>query len=106
MIPHISPGKTWQGFFGGILIALGSAYGLYAMMPEQLSMLQGPMHVIILGIILPLFAGVGDLAESVIKRSLDIKDSGTFLPGIGGALDLIDSLCFTAPVLFFYLMWI
>lgn len=106
MIPHISPGKTWEGFFGAIIIALASACGLFVLLPEQLSILGGWIHVIILGILLPLLAVVGDLAESVIKRSLSIKDSGTFLPGIGGSLDLIDSLCFTAPVVYFYLLWL
>ena len=106
MIPHISPGKTWEGFFGAIIIALASAALLYALMPVKLAILSSWTHVIILGMLLPLFAVVGDLAESVIKRSLSIKDSGNFLPGIGGALDLIDSLCFTAPVLYFYLIWI
>jgi phosphatidate cytidylyltransferase len=52
-----------------------------------------------------LLAVVGDLAESVVKRSLGAKDSGNMLPGIGGSLDLIDSLCFTAPVVYFYLKW-
>ena len=61
--------------------------------------------MIVLSIVLCLLAVVGDLAESVVKRSLNVKDSGQMLPGIGGALDLIDSLCFTAPVLYFYLKW-
>lgn len=103
MIPHISPGKTWEGFIGAIIIALGTGCGLYALFPEQFAMLGSWTHVISLGIILPLLAVVGDLAESVIKRCLNIKDSGSFLPGIGGALDLIDSLCFTAPIMLFYL---
>ncbi len=106
MIPHISPGKTWEGFVGAMVIALASACGLYALLPEKLPMLYSWTHVITLGLILPLFAVVGDLAESVIKRSLKVKDSGSFLPGIGGALDLIDSLCFTAPVVYFYLRWV
>jgi len=49
---------------------------------------------------------VGDLAESVLKRSLTVKDSGQVLPGIGGALDLIDSMCFSVPLLYFYVTWV
>jgi phosphatidate cytidylyltransferase len=60
------------------------------------------MHAGILGVLLGFAAIIGDLAESIIKRSTDSKDSGHMLPGIGGVLDLIDSLLFTAPLLFFY----
>ena len=55
--------------------------------------------------LLAVLAVIGDLAESIVKRALDAKDSGQMLPGIGGSLDLIDSICFTAPALFFYLTW-
>ena len=106
MIPHISPGKTWQGFFGALVWALVTGSAIYYFNSETLSVLGGWTHVIILSIILPLLTVVGDLAESVIKRSLAAKDSGNTLPGIGGALDLIDSLCFTAPALYFYLLWL
>ena len=112
MIPHVSPGKTWQGFGGAILFALLAGCGLYAFFREDmpsfatgLHVLGGWPHVIGLSIVLCLLAVAGDLAESVVKRSLNVKDSGQMLPGIGGALDLIDSLCFTAPVLYFYLKW-
>ncbi len=112
MIPHVSPGKTWQGFGGAIFFALLAGCGLYALFRENvagfatgLHALGGWGHVIGLSVALALLAVVGDLAESVVKRSLDVKDSGRMLPGIGGALDLIDSLCFTAPVLYFYLLW-
>ena len=60
---------------------------------------------IVLGLLLPLVSVVGDLAESVVKRDASIKDSGHTIPGIGGALDLIDSILFTAPVLYFYLQF-
>jgi phosphatidate cytidylyltransferase len=112
MIPHVSPGKTWQGFGGAILFALIAGCGLYAFFREDMPAfatglwrLGGWGNVIGLSITLCLLAVVGDLAESVLKRSLGVKDSGQMLPGIGGGLDLIDSLCFTAPALYFCLQW-
>lgn len=106
MIPHISPGKTWEGFAGALLFSQLAGCGLYAAFPGPLSILHSWPHVIILGFLLAILAVIGDLAESVLKRSLNAKDSGRMLPGIGGALDLIDSICFTAPTLYFYLQWI
>ena len=103
LIPSVSPGKTWEGFFGALLISQVPGVALYLMMPDQLSALHSLPVVIVLGVVVALLAVIGDLAESVIKRSLTIKDSGHALPGIGGVLDLIDSLCFTAPVLYLYL---
>ena len=104
MIPHISPGKTWEGFVGALFFSQLAACGLYALLP--LKILGGWHHVIILGFIIALLAVIGDLAESIVKRALGAKDSGRMLPGIGGALDLIDSICFTAPALYFYLKWV
>lgn len=106
MIPHVSPGKTWEGFAGALFFAQLAGCGLYACFPHGLQALGGWGHVITLGVLLALLAVVGDLAESVVKRSLGVKDSGNMLPGIGGALDLIDSLCFTGPALYFYLQWV
>jgi phosphatidate cytidylyltransferase len=71
-------------------------------MPGHLSVLNWT-HATVLGVLLGFAAILGDLAESIIKRSTDVKDSGNLLPGIGGALDLVDSLLFTAPLLFFYM---
>lgn len=106
MIPHVSPGKTWEGFAGALAFSLLAGAGLYALFPGPLAVLGGWGHVIFLSLLLSLLAVIGDLAESVIKRSLGAKDSGTLLPGIGGTLDLIDSICFTAPALYFYLLWV
>jgi phosphatidate cytidylyltransferase len=105
MIPHISPAKTWEGFAGALFFAQLAGCGLYAWFPDHLSFFGGWHHVVILGFLLAVLAVIGDLAESVVKRALDAKDSGRMLPGIGGSLDLIDSVCFTAPALFFYLKW-
>jgi phosphatidate cytidylyltransferase len=105
LIPHISPKKTWEGFFGALVFSIGGGCGLLAIMPQKLGYLR-QMDAVILGLVLGFAAIIGDLAESIIKRSADVKDSGKFLPGIGGALDLIDSILFTAPLLFFYLRFV
>jgi phosphatidate cytidylyltransferase len=102
MIPHISPAKTWEGFAGAIFFALLAACTLYAIFPDQLAVFSSWGHVIGLAVLVALLAVVGDLAESLWKRSLTVKDSGHSLPGIGGAMDLIDSLCFTAPAVYLY----
>ncbi|HUE49666.1 MAG TPA: CDP-archaeol synthase [Candidatus Dormibacteraeota bacterium] len=102
MVPHISAKKTWEGFFGALIFALLCSLALFKLMPGHLSVLTWT-HATILGLLLGFAAVIGDLAESIIKRSTGVKDSGNLLPGIGGALDLLDSLLFTAPLLFFYL---
>lgn len=106
MIPHVSPGKTWEGFGGALLFSQLAACGLYALFPSQLSFLNHWGHVAFLGLLLAILAVIGDLAESVLKRAIQAKDSGSMLPGIGGSLDLIDSICFTAPALYFYAKWV
>jgi phosphatidate cytidylyltransferase len=104
MIPRISPGKTWEGFAGAIVTSLAISIALTMIMDGRTHLLT-LTSAVILGIILPLVSVVGDLAESVVKRDASIKDSGHTIPGIGGALDLIDSILFTAPVLYFYLQF-
>lgn len=106
MIPHISPGKTWEGFVGALFFSQLAGCGLYALVPQYLGFLTGWNHVIFLSTMLAVLAVIGDLAESIIKRSINAKDSGKMLPGIGGSMDLIDSICFTAPALYFYLKWV
>ncbi len=105
MVPHISPAKTWEGFGGALAFSLLASYGLRALMPIKLGLLS---HVdcLVMGLTLSVVAVIGDLAESILKRSTGVKDSGRLLPGIGGMLDLIDSLLFTAPVLYFYLCFL
>lgn len=103
--PHISPKKTWEGFFGALFSALLGSYWLYAMIPDRLPALRFE-DVTILGLVLGVSAVIGDLAESIIKRSTLAKDSSQVLPGIGGTLDLIDSVLFTAPLMYFYLRFV
>lgn len=102
MCPHISPAKTWEGFAGGVLSSLGMSLLILWLCPGKVC---GLTYVdgLILGLLLSVASTVGDLAESVVKRDASIKDSGHTIPGIGGMLDLIDSILFTAPVLYFYL---
>ena len=102
MVPHISPKKTWEGFAGALFFSLLASWGMFWLMPGYLSALNWT-HAAVLGLLLGFAAVIGDLAESIVKRSTGVKDSGNLLPGIGGALDLVDSLLFTAPLLFFYL---
>ncbi len=102
LVPHISPHKTWEGLAGAVAFALMGSFGLWAIIPGRLSVFNAG-DVAVLGVLLGLAAVIGDLAESIVKRSAEAKDSGGLLPGIGGVLDLIDSLLFTAPILFFYM---
>lgn len=103
--PHISPKKTWEGFAGALFTSLLCSYWIYALMPEKLSLFRFD-DLTILGLGLGFAAVVGDLAESVVKRGAHTKDSSAMLPGIGGTLDLIDSILFTAPILFFYMRFV
>lgn len=102
LAPHISPHKTWEGFAGALITSLIAATWLYGLMPERLSAFRFD-DVLVLGLLLGFAAVIGDLAESIVKRGANTKDSSKMLPGIGGSLDLIDSLLFTAPLLFFYM---
>lgn len=105
MIPRISPGKTWEGFGGAIVVSTGAslayAHFFQAKMPGMT-----PLHAVILGVILSSTAVVGDLIESLFKREAGVKDSGNFFPGIGGILDLLDSLLFNAPIMYLYLRYV
>jgi phosphatidate cytidylyltransferase len=103
MIPRISPKKTWEGTVGGILFAVGGSllcwHFIRALGNDGLNL----PHALALGLLLGVAAVIGDLAESLIKREAGVKDSSAILPGHGGALDLVDSLLFTAPLLYVYI---
>jgi phosphatidate cytidylyltransferase len=102
MIPRISPGKTWEGFAGALAVSvLASLLFVYYLGDRMHGMTQA--HAAILGLLLGLAAVVGDLIESIFKREAGVKDSGKFFPGIGGILDLLDSLLFNAPIMYLYL---
>src|SRR5262245_10484430 len=102
MIPRISPGKTWEGFGGALLLSTIASVVFVGFAGDRLTGMNW-MHAVILGIILSVGAVIGDLIESLFKREAGVKDSGKFFPGIGGILDLLDSLLFNAPLMYLYL---
>jgi len=102
MIPRISPGKTWEGFGGAIVVSTGASVLFVHLWGNKMAGMT-LTHAIILGIVLSSTAVVGDLIESLFKRQAGVKDSGHFFPGIGGILDLLDSLLFNAPIMYLYL---
>lgn len=97
LIPRISPKKTVEGMLGGLLFSV--LISLACMGNSQFFSLS---RLLILGLLLGTLAQIGDLSESLIKRDCGVKDSGKTLPGLGGVLDSIDSLLFTAPIFYFY----
>lgn len=108
LIPHISPKKTWEGIIGSWVLTNIAGVGLLFPLCDPLSLGVGNLVCIMIGIsIIFILSVFGDLAGSLIKRSLAVKDSGSLLPGIGGVFDLIDSPAFTVPFicLLFLLMY-
>ena len=95
-LASISPSKTLEGAIGGLICAMGASYLFH------LWGLLGPVEWAVLGAVLSVIAQAGDFAESLLKRDANKKDSNS-LPGLGGALDTVDSLLFSAPILYFYL---
>jgi phosphatidate cytidylyltransferase len=98
LFERISPKKSWEGFFGGAVLALVFTVGI-AYYFHSLSLTQW----IVVGIIIIVGGTFGDLIESLLKRSIEIKDSGTSLPGHGGFLDRFDGLLISAPFIVTYL---
>lgn len=98
LMESVSPKKTWEGFFGGLVAALALAWtlhyfwGLYSLFTWMS-----------ISFLITVFGTLGDLVESLFKRSIDTKDSGSILPGHGGVLDRFDGLFLSAPMVFIYL---
>lgn len=103
MVPSISPGKSWEGAIGGLIVTVLLALAFHEWMPHVEIVGSLPVTVVT-GILMFFGSMAGDLMESALKRSAKVKDSGTTIPGIGGVFDLVDSLFVTAPL--FYLIFI
>lgn len=102
LLERVSPKKSWEGLIGGYILALGAAVGIAAIFPGYLSTLQW----IGFAAIAITFGTWGDLVESMIKRSLNVKDSGNMIPGHGGILDRIDSCLLAIPAIVIYYLFI
>jgi phosphatidate cytidylyltransferase len=104
LAPSISPKKSWEGLFGGILFSCVVGLIWWSLSNGTLGPYHFPLHhTMILGVLLPVIGTLGDLVESLFKRAVHIKDSGAIAHGMGGMLDMIDSLLFTAPFLYIYI---
>ena len=103
LAPVISPGKTWEGAIGGFLAAPAAAAILYLLLDMVgLTLPLSFTGTVLLGCLIGVFSQLGDLAESTLKRSMGVKDSGTLIPGHGGVLDRVDSIAFTGAVVYYY----
>ncbi len=103
LFPRVSPAKSWEGLAGGIAASMLASWAYAGALGGRLGML--PLHaidIVCLGILLAVAGVVGDLFESLIKRSIGTKDSSSVIPGMGGILDVLDSLLFGAPVMYLY----
>ena len=98
LIPKVSPNKTWEGAFGGLVLssifAAAASFWFFPELPVKFS--------IPLAIVLTVVGIIGDLAESAMKRGANVKDAASILPGHGGLLDRLDSLLFSAPILYYF----
>ena len=102
MIPRISPGKTWEGFGGAIFFSTAASLVFAHFLGDKMAGMNR-FHAVVIGVLLGSTAVIGDLIESLFKREAGVKDSGGLFPGIGGILDLLDSLLFNAPIMYLYL---
>jgi phosphatidate cytidylyltransferase len=98
LFERISPKKSWEGFVGGAFFALLSGY-LFSILIPQISLINW----LIFSEIIVIFGTFGDLTESLLKRTLNVKDSGNVIPGHGGLLDRFDSMLLAAPAIYIFL---
>jgi phosphatidate cytidylyltransferase len=104
LAPRISPGKTWEGTIAGILGAVIVGWLFTLSTPLQLPL--NWWQAILLGALVSVFGQLGDLAESLLKRNCDVKDSGGLMPGHGGLLDRLDSILFAGVVVYLFYTYI
>lgn len=96
LAPRISPNKTWEGFFGGLVFAVVLSVAITGQVSPWT-----PAKAAVLGVVAAVIGPIGDLCESLVKRDLDLKDMGSMLPGHGGVLDRVDALLFVLPATYY-----
>ena len=100
MFPRVSPKKSWEGLIGGIMLSIGA--GILLAHLGWFDLLAEKMNVYVVGavfaLVVSIFGTIGDFVESLMKRTIGVKDSGRFLPGHGGVLDRFDSILLAAPM--------
>jgi phosphatidate cytidylyltransferase len=104
MIPSVSPGKTWEGTAGGVAFSAGAALGLNASLGPFPELLGGAVSAALFGVVIGAASIVAGLTNSALKRRCGVKDSSSLIPGIGGVLDVVDSLLLAAPVAWVWLL--
>lgn len=103
LFPRLSPKKSWEGFWGGLVFCIAAAFVIKSFWPDTYTLTIGQM--VGFAVVVSVFATWGDLVESMFKRSLNVKDSGKIIPGHGGILDRIDSLLCVIPAVTCYLLF-
>jgi phosphatidate cytidylyltransferase len=101
MAPAISPGKSWEGFVGGVAAAMATTFVILYKDRDEFLMIP---QTLALGAAIAFAAALGDLFESAVKRDLTVKDSGRLLGGHGGMLDRLDSLLWAGPAAFYVIL--
>jgi len=103
LFPRVSPQKTWEGLLAGMIAAVTASLCFWFFNGGRLGSVPFPWgHAVVVGCLLAAAAAVGDIFESLLKRACGSKDSGSAIPGMGGFLDILDSLLFGAPLLYTY----
>jgi len=97
IVPSISPKKSWEGTIGGLALSMTVSWFLFTRMLE----INNPVLSLIAGFVLFFGGFAGDLVESVLKRTAGVKDSNTIIPGMGGVMDVVDSLMLNTPIFYF-----
>lgn len=103
MFPRVSPAKSWEGLIGGFIVDLIAGYVFYRI---GWTADMGLVNSLLLALAAGVFGTLGDLMESLFKRTIGVKDSGKFMPGHGGVLDRFDSLMLAVPIIYFLFIYL